>query len=109
MLNVEPDEAITVWVALDRVDEENGCLRYVKGTHLRGLRPSARSPNGFFPDVVADFGVEDAAREVPVRTDPGDAIVHHPLTIHLSAGNASRRERNALVFTYFDRPLGAPQ
>ena len=35
---LKPCEAVTMWLALDEVDEENGCLRYVPGSHLRGIR-----------------------------------------------------------------------
>ena len=27
---LEPNEAVTLWIALDDIDEENGCMRYVK-------------------------------------------------------------------------------
>ena len=30
---LEPNEALTVWIALDDIDEENGALHYVKGSH----------------------------------------------------------------------------
>ena len=33
---LEPNEAVTMWLALDDVDEENGCVRYVRGSHLKG-------------------------------------------------------------------------
>ena len=28
---------ITAWIALDDVDEENGCLRYISGSHKKGI------------------------------------------------------------------------
>ena len=31
-----------MWLALDPVDAENGCLRYVDGSHLRGYPPSVK-------------------------------------------------------------------
>lgn len=33
---LEPNEAVTMWMALEPVDEENGCVRYVKGSHKKG-------------------------------------------------------------------------
>ena len=29
---LRPPQALTMWLALDAVDEENGCLRYVRGS-----------------------------------------------------------------------------
>ena len=36
---LEPNEALTLWLALDPVDQENGCVRYVPGSHRQGMRP----------------------------------------------------------------------
>lgn len=30
---LEPNEAVTMWMALEDVNEENGCVRYVKESH----------------------------------------------------------------------------
>lgn len=40
---LEPNEAVTLWIALDEIDEENGCMRYVRGSHRRGMRPHRTS------------------------------------------------------------------
>ena len=32
-----------MWLALDEVDETNGCLCYVPGSHRQGLREHART------------------------------------------------------------------
>ena len=40
---LEPSHVVTLWMALDAVDAENGCLRYVEGSHLRGYRRHVRS------------------------------------------------------------------
>ena len=31
------DHVVTAWIALDDVDEENGCLRYISGSHKKGI------------------------------------------------------------------------
>ena len=35
--------AVTCWLALEKVDEENGCIHYVKGSHKFEYRPHGRS------------------------------------------------------------------
>ena len=40
--NLKPPQVVTIWMALDRVDEENGCLRYLPGSHARGCVRTAR-------------------------------------------------------------------
>ena len=39
---LNPPHALTMWMALEDVDEENGCVRYVKGSHLKGMREHGR-------------------------------------------------------------------
>ena len=35
--NFVPDDAVTVWIALDDVTEENGCMRVIPGLHREGF------------------------------------------------------------------------
>ena len=99
---LEPNEAITFWLALDEVDEENGCIRYVPGSHRRGLRAHGRTQTLGFSQGLLDFGAEDEQQEVVLLAQPGDLLAHHSLTIHRADGNRSTtRTRRALGFVYF--------
>jgi len=99
---LEPPEAITMWLALEEVDEENGCIRYVPGSHLRGMRPHSRTATLGFSQGIADYGDADYAREKAFPAQPGDLLVHHALTIHRADGNNSTdRTRKALGFIYY--------
>jgi phytanoyl-CoA hydroxylase len=100
---LEPNEAVTMWLGLDAVDEENGCVRYVRGSHLEGIRPHGRSGVLGFSQGITDFGkAGDLDREVWSRTAPGDLLVHHSLTIHRADGNRTAdRPRRALGFIYY--------
>lgn len=99
--NLTPPLVLTIWLALDPVDEENGCLRYVAGSHHRGVRPHGRSNVLGFSQGLLDFGPEDTAREVAVCLQPGDAVVHHGNTIHRAEPNRSRaRNRRAFAVVY---------
>lgn len=101
MLN--PCEALTMWLALDEVDEENGCVRYVRGSRDRGMRPHGRTQTLGFSQGIIDYGTaEDQANEVFFPARPGDLLVHHAMTIHRADGNRSAtRQRRALGFIYY--------
>lgn len=101
--HIEPCEAMTMWLALDEVDEANGCLRYVAGSHRQGLRAHGRTQTLGFSQGIADYGTpEDVANERPVCVGPGDLIVHDALTIHRAEGNHSpTRSRRALGLVYY--------
>jgi phytanoyl-CoA hydroxylase len=97
-----PCEAVTLWLALDDVDEDNGCIRYVSGSHRRGMRCHGRTNVLGFSQGISDYGnAEDVAAETPVCVSAGDLIVHHALTIHRADPNLSSRTRRALGFVYF--------
>jgi phytanoyl-CoA hydroxylase len=102
---LEPNEAVTMWLALEPVDEENGCVRYVRGSHKHGLRPHGRTQVLGFSQGMTDFGTADDLRnEVFFPCQPGDLLVHHALTIHRADGNPSEhRTRKALGFIYYAR------
>ena len=96
-----PPNVLTIWLALDRVDAENGCLRYVAGSHLRGLRPHARSNILGFSQGITDYSAEDFTRERAVLLEPGDAVAHFGMTIHRADANLSKtrhRRSFAMVF-----------
>src|SRR5262245_22463752 len=96
-----PPKVLTIWLALDRVDAENGCLRYVVGSHLRGFRPHVKSRILGFSQGIADYAPDDFTRERAILLDPGDAVVHYGMTIHRADANlsATRHRRSfAMVF-----------
>ena len=99
---LKPCEALTIWLALDTVDRENGCIYYVRGSHQRGMRPHSRTRVLGFSQGIIDYGTaEDVEAEEAACLAPGDVIVHHALTIHRADPNRSSRLRRALGFVYF--------
>jgi phytanoyl-CoA hydroxylase len=99
--SLAPANVVTLWMALDEVDTENGCLRYVDGSHQRGFRPHAKSKILGFSQGITDYGTDDFSREVAVRLSPGDVVAHHGMTIHRADANLSttrHRRSFALVF-----------
>jgi len=100
MLN--PCVAVTMWLALEQVDGENGCVRYVPGSHQLGMRPHCRTNTLGFSQGIADYGDADRSAEVMMPAAPGDLLVHDALTIHRAEGNnSSNRSRRAMGLVYF--------
>ncbi|MBL8819561.1 MAG: phytanoyl-CoA dioxygenase family protein [Planctomyces sp.] len=97
-----PPNVLTMWLALDPVDEENGCLRYVNGSHRPGIRPHSRTKTLGFSQGITDFpGEQDLSHEVKAILNAGDVVIHHGNTIHWAEVNRSltrHRRSFALVF-----------
>jgi len=92
-----------MWMALDMVDEENGCVRYVRGSHTRGMRPHGRTETLGFSQGITNFAqAADSKNEVACPAQPGDLLAHHALTIHRADANTSpTRTRRALGFIFY--------
>lgn len=96
-----PPNVVTIWMALDDVDDENGCLRYVRGSHLLPIRPHSRSNVLGFSQGITDYGDADREAEVRIHLAPGDVVVHHGNTIHRADANGSLvRNRRAFAMVF---------
>jgi phytanoyl-CoA hydroxylase len=99
---IEPCEGLTMWLALEEVDEENGCVRYATGSHRKGFRPHGRTATLGFSQGLTDFpNADDKANEVVMRAQPGDLLVHEAKTVHWADANTSEtRDRKAMGLVY---------
>ena len=99
---IKPIEGLTMWLALEKVDEENGCVRYIPGSHLAGHRTHGKTGTLGFSQGITDYGEADKAQEVCMRAEAGDLLVHEAFAIHRADGNRSAdRTRQALGFIYY--------
>lgn len=98
---LEPSNVVTMWLSLDDVDADNGCLRYVAGSHLRGIRDHQATKVLGFSQGIVDYGPDDEQHEVAVTLQPGDLVVHHGETIHLADPNRTTdRNRRAFAMVF---------
>lgn len=105
-------DILSFWVPFDSVPAEAGAMRYVKGSHRRGqmYAPTVFGKNSGFADIYARMGlppfpdVEEMLADAEVlvcEVEPGDLVLHHPLTFHWSPGNLSpTHRRRALALRY---------
>ena len=99
--NLKPPSVLSIWMALEPIDEENGCLRYNPGSHQKGIRPHYSTEVLGFSQGITDFGPEDEALEKAVSLGPGDAVVHHGEAIHRADPNRSTtRHRRAFAIVF---------
>ncbi len=102
--HLQPCIAATAWLALEPVDEENGCIHYVRGSHrAQDFRPHGRTGTLGFSQGVTDFGTpDDKANDVACPAEAGTLLIHGARTIHWARGNSSpTRSRRALGFIYY--------
>jgi len=100
------DNIVCAWTAMEHVDQDNGCLQVVPGSHKGALKPHG------YPDweggVNKAFhgiqGYEPAEREYAIM-EAGDTIFFHPLLVHGSGANRTNRFRKAISCHYANGSL----
>jgi hypothetical protein len=96
----DPMEVVTVWLALDHADPENGCMNVVPRTHHHGYSEYADlSERAVFHNEIK-AGTFDASKAVPCVRAPNHASLHHAKLIHGSGTNTSTRRRCGYTMRY---------
>lgn len=93
-IGLEPHDWVTAWLAITDVDEENGCMRMIPGSHHA---PLAEHDDTYGADNMLTRGQTvrgvDEAKAVPVILKAGQLSLHHPRVVHGSGPNLSARRR----------------
>ncbi len=92
---------LSCMIALDRADRDNGCLQFLRGSHLLGRADHVKltdEQNCIDPDVVA--AAEQRLENVHAELDPGDAVFFHCNMFHRSDQNLSETRRWTLIICY---------
>jgi ectoine hydroxylase-related dioxygenase (phytanoyl-CoA dioxygenase family) len=96
----------TFWIALDDVEEDQGAMTFLTGSHKAGplgrtFTNGPKGPSGRGDQIQENpWLVEQYPSSGPVALRPGDATVHHPLTVHGTGVNATGRPRWAFIVFY---------
>jgi len=94
-------DALTVWIALSPSTSESGCLRVIPASHDRQLPHEESLSEDDMLIGREKLAVEiDESRAIDVELQPGEISVHHPLIIHGSRPNSSRRRRTGLALRF---------
>jgi phytanoyl-CoA hydroxylase len=97
---LKPNLALTMWVAIDDCDDENGCLCYVRGSHRHGvINHESSNVLGFSQGLPA--GHLDRSNAVAMHVAAGDCLVHHCATIHFAGPNRSDRWRRSFGLIFY--------
>ncbi len=96
-----PSKTVTVWLAIDDVDRENGCMRLLPKSHLDGhlqFRESQPSEQNVLSQTID--GVERFGAPVDIELKAGQISLHSDLLVHGSLPNLSNRRRCGLTLRY---------
>ncbi len=92
---VTPAPYLTLWLGLNDVTVENGCIWVLAGSHKLGLQPHEDTPIG-----KACYSLEAEDQGIPVPLKAGSVAVFWSLTMHKSGLNVSDGMRKGFVIQY---------
>lgn len=88
--------ATSIWIALDDVTAQNGCMVFLPGTHRKGSFDNVGIGNnmGEIFQVHPEFAsIEPVVAEMPA----GSCTFHNGLTVHGAGANLTPRPRRAMT------------
>ena len=99
---LDPDEVITAWVAFTEVDEANGYMQVIPGSHKIDQLPHVDT---FHKDNLLSRGQEiavevDLSKAVGLALHAGEMSLHHIKLVHGSAANRTDDRRIGLAIRY---------
>ena len=108
--------SLMVWIAVDDVSQENGCLRFIPGSGRVGdgrIEHTQHAETSALLNFEIGSNRFDVATAVDAVRAPGQFSIHDLYVIHGANANISGRRRAGLTFHYissadlYDRSFGA--
>ena len=97
--DLTPAKTVTVWLALDDTDEENGAMQFLPGSHKVGHIPwKESSEKSVLNQQIEDISVFDKPFSNNLKA--GQFSLHSSLLVHGSPKNQSPRRRCGLTIRY---------
>ncbi|MDX1994731.1 MAG: phytanoyl-CoA dioxygenase family protein [bacterium] len=100
------DQIVTVWLAIDPADVENGCMRVIPGTHTNGFSEYEKvdwRSNTFDREIKPEL--IDESKAVYFELQPNECSLHDARLIHGAKANTSPRRRCGYTMRYFSQGM----
>ena len=112
---IRPMATCTAWLAIDDASEENGCLRYIPGSHRdrRNLEHQTNSSKDFTLNQELLPNQFEESEAFSLELQSGQIALHDAFIVHGSGYNKSDHPRRGMTLRYmpttsvFDRTLAA--
>jgi len=100
------DAIVTIWLAIDPADRDNGCMRVIPGTHHNGFSSyvSVDSTVNTFGSEI-DPALVDESKSVYFELQPNECSLHDSRIIHGALANTSPRRRCGYTMRYFSQHM----
>jgi hypothetical protein len=94
------DESIAIWMPLQDVIVDNGCMLYVRGSNHGPLHPHRSPKNDPRIHGLQTVTPPDLTHCMAAQIPAGGAVIHHSRTLHSAGINTSEQPRRAYVLGF---------
>ena len=106
-----PSKTVTVWLAIDDADEENGAMQVIPGSHIHGqitFEHSSIEENNVLGQSVRE-PLQYGEEPVLFSMKAGQISLHTDLLLHGSEPNSSTRRRCGLTMRFVPPEVRSPK
>ncbi|BAF71192.1 phytanoyl-CoA dioxygenase family protein [Sulfurovum sp. NBC37-1] len=94
----ETDNLVSVWLALDEENSDNGVLEFIPGSHKMNFIPSQFDEKEYFSDSHKE-NEEIIAKKVSYPLQKGDVVLFHCKLLHRANRNSTDEPKISFVYT----------
>ncbi|WP_339751188.1 phytanoyl-CoA dioxygenase family protein [Algoriphagus aquimarinus] len=94
-INLPDKRSVTCWIALDKVNEDNGCMWFIPKSSNEEIFPHLLPDNG--GALYCKVAIDEAE---PIPLEAGGCTFHDGFTFHFSKGNITPSQRRALILNF---------
>jgi ectoine hydroxylase-related dioxygenase (phytanoyl-CoA dioxygenase family) len=92
---------VNVWMPLVPATRQNGCMKFIPGTHRVGVVPHVVGAHHYL-EITEEHLAPRIPHAVDIELDPGDLVLFSNLLFHMGQPNRSRSIRWSLDWRYQD-------
>ena len=102
----DSDNLVSVWLALQDENQENGVLEFIPGSHKMKLKPEQFDEKDFF---MSDYegNLELISKKVSFNLEAGDIVLFHCELLHRANANKSDKDKISFVYTVKGKSVNA--
>lgn len=99
---IKKPKALTLWIALEKSNKDNGGVFYYNGSHKLGLlKHVASNSKGSSQTITNNKKLQKLKKTFP-KLKSGDCLIHDSLVVHGSNKNVSNFSRKGFTFQFID-------
>ncbi len=92
------DNLVSIWLALDDENSDNGVLEFIPGSHRMSLSPDQFDEKEYFSETFAK-NIPLIERKVSTTLKKGDVVLFHSLLLHRANKNDTNKAKISFVYT----------